>query len=406
MSESRIIGARHQVVPTRHPVATIQELFLPRRLAPAYSLLDTPGLELTYNGRGALMRACTEIAANGKRDILMPAFHCPSGITPAIRSGLRPVFYRIRRDLTIDYEDLFSKIGPRTAAVLAIHFFGIAADLDPLKELRAQGIRIVEDWSHSFMQGSPPHLAGIDRIGDYCVYSFWKLVPSGVGGALLRSPGSLGGTQQPSPPAPLGQQLREFKQLLEEALDHSDLRLIRALFKQLEQSRLALKRGRDSAPQTEEPTRGEDRYPYDPRLAASSMPGFARRIIESSDLAEIARKRRRNFQQYGKSLSSLSGLHVLYPQLPAEACPWVYPVLLKGRDSIDHCWRDAGVALHTFGRYLHSALFLTDDQETIADAQFLAENLLCLAIHQNIASGDIARAAQIISSSLALRHSP
>lgn len=385
-----------------HPVAPIRDLLLPRRLEPAVDLLNSPGLELTYNARGALLNACTEIARNGKPEILLPAFHCPSGITPAIRAGLKPVFYRIQRDLKVDYEDLLSKVGPNTGAVLVIHFFGIATDLRPLAQLRGNGITIVEDWSHSFIHGKPLKLAGTDT-SDYRVYSFWKLVPSGVGGGLMR--GGLFRDLVPSTRrrTPLGQQLVNFKKLFEEALEHSDYRIAHEVFSKIEQVRLAFKSAPRDTTQVEQALRGEDRYPLDNRLANSAMPALARRIIESSDLNEVARRRRTNFRLYVKLLSDFGPLQMLHPELPEKACPWVFPVLLQGRDAIDHRWRDAGVALHTFGIYLHSALFDTADDQTIGDAKFLANNILCLAIHQDISEEEIGIAAGIIRSSLS-RH--
>ena len=168
----------------------------------ARGLLDTPGLELTFNGRGALLRAFTEVAAlpRGKK-VLVPAFHCPSAIAPALFAGLDPVFYRIRRDLTIDYEDVLAKADLAVSAILVIHFFGVAPDLTPLEPLRRTGTVFIEDCSHSFLQANPVCLAG-SPASDYRVFSFWKLAPSGVGGGLLRSStGALPGARSGHPAA-------------------------------------------------------------------------------------------------------------------------------------------------------------------------------------------------------------
>ena len=170
--------------PYPNPAAKLSGILLPSRLADSKRLLSTNGLELTYNGRGALLRACMEIASRGKLKILLPAYHCPSGITPAIYAGLHPVFYRIRRDLSVDLDDLYAKVDTDTGAILVIHFFGIATDMRPLQCLRERGISLIEDWSHSFLHCSPLRLAG--GQGDYCVYSFWKLAPSMIGGGLWR----------------------------------------------------------------------------------------------------------------------------------------------------------------------------------------------------------------------------
>jgi len=391
---------------TTHPTPTVHDLFWPCGLHASQRLLATPGLELTYQARGALLLACEEIARNSSvRTILLPAYHCPSGVTPALMAGLKPVYYRIRRDLSIDYDDLLKKADGATCAVLVIHFFGIEADLKPLSALRATGVRLIEDWSHSFLQGDLPELAG-SRDSDYRIYSFWKLVPSGVGGGLVRSTARQYGETEHLAATPLRQRVVNFKQLLEAALEHGPRGFAQRAFTAIEALRLALRRGKQRTPTREalpEAITGESRYPVDRRLASSAMPSLARRIIASHDFAAVAQARRENFRRYAEQLVSRGPLKLLHSLLPDGACPWVFPVLLDGRDDIDHVWRAQGVALHTFGIYLHSSLFEHTDPATLDDARYLASHLLCLAIHQDISVAEVGRSVAIIQSSLTER---
>jgi dTDP-4-amino-4,6-dideoxygalactose transaminase len=382
-----------------HPVATFSDILMPRPRAASQSLMTSAGLELTYNARGALLQACREIAARGRRQILLPAYHCPSGITPALHAGLEPVFYRIRRDLSIDVDDLLAKSGPDTAAVLVIHFFGIATDLQPLQVLRERGIELIEDWSHSFLQGTPPRLAGNDSSGDYRVFSFWKLAPSVIGGGLWRAAPKRANDNALRKP-PLREAAVRLKRMLEEALNQSDFERAKTLFSRLEAWRVGrlsekVDFGNDTPSTDSRP--GESHYPFDPVLANSRMPGLARRILESCDFEALMQARRANFLLYSHQLKFTPRLQPVYPQLPNDACPWVYPVFLQNRDAIDHHWRAAGVALHTFGIYLHSALCDLADATTIADARYLAEHLLCLSIHQGLGGDQIARSADLIN---------
>lgn len=389
-----------------HPVASLGQMLFGAARPETRALLRQADLELGYNARGALYALGRELASGERREVLLPAYHCPSGVTPLIEAGLTPVFYRIRRDLSVDFEDLLSKVGPRTCAVLAIHFFGFATDLAPLQGLRRQGIAIIEDWSHSFLQGDPPQLPAWQ--GDFQVFSFWKLVPSVVGGGLRRRVPAM-----PARPARPGVPLREsavrLKGMLESVLAHSPHRRAHALFQRLEAWRLGLRRAlrpSSSSWSQEAPDaslnggaalRGEDRYPFDLRLAMAAMPATARRVLESTDLRDVARRRRANFKAYAARLAgSNSPVRPLYASLPEGSCPWVFPVLLADRDAIDHRWRAAGVALYTFGIYLHSALELSSDKLMVEDAKFLAREILCLAIHQDLTTGEIARFADTI----------
>jgi perosamine synthetase len=383
-----------------HPSATLGEILMPRARLASQAVLNVPGLELTYNGRGALLQACTEIAQSGKRNILLPAYHCPSGITPAIQAGLNPVFYHIRRDLSIDIDDLRAKVDANTAAILIIHYFGIFSDLLPFQGLRERGVALIEDCSHSFLQGTPPTLSGGDS--DYRIYSFWKLVPSAVGGGLWRRRNVGAHHRLTLPAPPLRERVVRLKRLIEEALSRSHYTVAKAAFLRLESMRLTLCRPADKQGVSTEVSHlpGDGYDPFDLTLANSRMPGLSRRILEACDLLHLTQKRQKNFNLYMQYLSSSDQMKVLYFALPPETCPWAFPVLLQQRSEIDHQWRAAGVGLYTFGIYLHSALFKNTDVTTIADAQYLSQHLLCLSIHQNISEDQIELAAAIINRSL------
>lgn len=383
-----------------HPSATLGEILMPRARSASQAVLNVPGLEFTYNGRGALLRACTEIAQRGKRNILLPAYHCPSGITPAIQAGLNPVFYRIRRDLSIDFDDLRAKVDLNTAAILVIHYFGIASDLRLFQELRQRGVALIEDWSHSFLRGTPPTLSGGDS--DYRIYSFWKLAPSAVGGGLWRRQNAYAHPRLAMPIPPLRERVVQLKRLMEEALNHSNHTVTRAVFLRLDALRMAWRR--QAAPPVARIEAsllpGEAYYPFDVSLANCRMPALSRRILEACDFLSLTQKRRDNFNQYVQYLLPSDQLKLLHPALPPETCPWAFPVLLQQRSEIDHHWRAAGVGLYTFGIYLHSALFKNTDAATIADAKYLSQHMLCLSIHQSISAAQIKVAAGIINRTL------
>ena len=392
-----------------HPVATPGQLFYARPHAASAALLADPKLELTYNGRGALHRACLEIVAGGRSEVLLPGFHCPSGVTPVLEAGLRPVFYRITRRMEVDFDDLLSKIGANTAAVVVIHFFGLPTNLSPLLGLRERGVTLIEDWSHSFLEGESVRLPHV--IGDYAVFSFWKLVPSGVGGGLWRANGVSRSQRARGDAPPLHERMVRFKRMLEESLDHSDQNLARTAFRALERARLHVKGfmggsagvAWKTSDRDQEVFRGEDHYEFDTRLAGCRMPGTAYRILAATDFSDIVHRRRANFRAYFERLpASYGGMQSLVRHLPDTACPWIFPLLLEGRDAIDHEWQAAGVSLHTFGIWLHSALLQSDDA-TRGDARFLADRLLCLSVHQGLSLARVERSADILLADLATR---
>lgn len=389
-----------------HPVVSLASLGLPRADMASAALLATPGLELTYNARGALLAAFDEIARAGRRKVLLPAFHCPSAISPALMAGLLPVYYRIRPDLSIDTDDVLAKADRDTAAILLIHYFGFAPAVQALAPLVELGVKTVEDCSHSYVAADSMQLAGRDE-SDYRVYSFWKIAPSGVGGGLWRrQPGAC----PPRRPAPAMARLRNYKRLLEESTQRTGNPVLQALLSGADKLRASLLSAASAGPAAPQPEpaieRGESHYPVSVRLARADMPAHVRRIITAADLAAIVGARRANFARYQRSARHLQPLQALADALPAATCPWVYPVLLEDRSRWDHRLRDAGVALHTFGIYLHSSLFAAGDRQAIEDARFLAARMLCLSIHQDLSETDIDQNCRVIEATLKTARPP
>jgi dTDP-4-amino-4,6-dideoxygalactose transaminase len=148
------------------------------------SLSRASEIHYFFNARAALFHVFQALRRGGRQRVLLPAFHCVSVVEPALRAGMDVSFYRIDRHLDIDVDELMAASTGDVAAVVFINYFGMPARFEPmLDELHARGIAAIEDCSHSFMQANPPALAG--GRADLSVYSFWKLVPSGVGGGLL-----------------------------------------------------------------------------------------------------------------------------------------------------------------------------------------------------------------------------
>lgn len=389
-------------LPPTHPVPSLREFLCAHPRKDSEVLLENaPRVSLTYNARGALFEIGHALrhGSDARDEVLLPAFHCPSGVTPLLEAGLRPVFYRVRPDLTLDFDDLLTKVGPRTRAVLVIHYFGFVFDLANLQALRAQGIAVVEDWSHSFLcldHAGRPALPAMQ--GDFQVFSFWKLAPCGVGGGLRQQTEGVGLPAWPRPMPSWQERVVRFKRELEEVLDHSPHHRCRRAFQALEGWRTRSKRSvpelaAPSEPST--PLRGEDRYGFDPQLARAGMPSGVRQRLLGTDFEALVHRRRENYALYAEGLPESDGLQPLHQTLDVSCCPWVFPVRVMHRDRFDRGWRSQGVALHTFGIWLHSAL-QEADAATRADAELLASELLCLSVHQGLGREDIERGIAVI----------
>lgn len=122
----------------------------------------------------------------GDEVITTPMSWC-STANVVLRLGARPVFADIDLDSrNLDLDAVEALIGPRTRALMPVHFAGMPLDLDRLQDLAARHkLRVVEDAAHAIgagWRGRP-----IGSTGDLACFSFHpnKNITSGEGGAIV-----------------------------------------------------------------------------------------------------------------------------------------------------------------------------------------------------------------------------
>lgn len=367
-----------------HPTATFGDFI---RGGPAGRLLpaESSRFHYTYNARGAIFQFLAGLPRNGRDTVLVPAFHCPTVVTPALHAGYKVRFYGIREDLTTDWADLMESLHADVAAVVVINYFGFAADLGTLMQARRNGrFYVIEDCSHSFLQVNPLELTG--SRGDVSVYSFWKLVPSMVGGALRMNNQDLELALR-SGPVPLKDSLVRSKRIIEEAVNNLESSSLKDAFNYLEGQRVRLKAAMGAKPPPGARHLPEDALngcEFDERLASAAMPFLSSLILRRTDLRAMAERRRRNFRRWSEKLVTSARLRMLHTTLPDTICPWAFPVILERRSELDYRLRELGVPLFTFGETPHPLLARCAPRSALVGANSLAGNLLCLPVHQNL----------------------
>jgi dTDP-4-amino-4,6-dideoxygalactose transaminase len=103
-------------------------------------------------------------------------------------TGARPVFVDIDpATFTMNVDQLARAITPRTRAILPVHLYGQAADMDPILDIAAQfGLAVIEDACqahHAAYKARP--VGGIGRAGCFSFYPGKNLGAYGEGGMLV-----------------------------------------------------------------------------------------------------------------------------------------------------------------------------------------------------------------------------
>src|SRR5262249_55091240 len=105
---------------------------------------------LTTSCTHAMELALLALGIGPGQEVVCPSFTFVSTANAVLRTGARPVFADIEdRTLGLDPDDVARRLSPRTAALLPVHYGGVAPDMDRLGELaREHGLKIVEDAAH------------------------------------------------------------------------------------------------------------------------------------------------------------------------------------------------------------------------------------------------------------------
>lgn len=124
-------------------------------------------------------------------EVIVPAFTWVSTANVVLYCGAKPVFVDVdRATYNIDASQVKAKITSRTKAIIAVHLFGLCADMDALAAA-APGIAIIEDAAcaaGSAYQGRPA--GSIARAGAFSFHPR-KSITTGEGGMVTTNDGAL-----------------------------------------------------------------------------------------------------------------------------------------------------------------------------------------------------------------------
>lgn len=122
-------------------------------------------------------------------EVIMPSFTFVSTASAVVLRRAVPVFVDIRRDtFNIDEKIVEAAITPRTRAIFAVHYAGVCAEMDALRQIADRHrLILVEDAAQAL--GSTYHGRPAGALADMGCFSFHesKNIISGEGGALTFS---------------------------------------------------------------------------------------------------------------------------------------------------------------------------------------------------------------------------
>ena len=157
-----------------------------RRLHKCFAKNGVAQLLFTPSGSHALELACHLLQLKVGDEVILPSYNFPSAANAVLLAGGVPVLCDISPETqNITAESVAKCITPRTRAVIAVHYAGVACPIDELSALcKNAGVSLIEDAAQGVCaayNGKP--LGTLGRFGAYSFHST-KNYSCGEGGAL------------------------------------------------------------------------------------------------------------------------------------------------------------------------------------------------------------------------------
>lgn len=133
---------------------------------------------VSVSSGSAALHLCIRAMDIGDGDeVLMPVLNFPGAPLPVKYCGARPVFVDVdERTLNIDSEKVKEAVGPRTKAILVMHYGGQPCDMKEIMQIANDfALDVIEDCSHAV--GAEYAGQKVGRIGIAGCFSFYPTKP-------------------------------------------------------------------------------------------------------------------------------------------------------------------------------------------------------------------------------------
>jgi len=147
---------------------------------------------LAASGSNALVAAMVAVGLGPGDEVLIPAHTYMATATSVLSVGAIPVIVDIDDSLTIDPAAVEAAIGPRTRAVVPVHMWGAACDMDALLALAERRNLIVIEDACQGVGGSYEgrRFGSMGRIGAFS-FNYYKNMTAGEGGGVATNDDTL-----------------------------------------------------------------------------------------------------------------------------------------------------------------------------------------------------------------------
>lgn len=331
-------------------------------------LLDVPHAVALTNCTAALHLSLEALGIRPGDEVLVPSLTFVATVNAVRYVGAEPVFVDIRgpEDFSMDPDDLEGRIGPRTKAILPMHFGGFGCDMERLTEIaRRHRLFLVEDAAHAPCSEYSGRMLG--TFGDIGVFSFFsnKNMTCGEGGMLVTADDELA---------------RKARLLRSHGM-----------------TTLSYDRAQGHATRYDVVGLGYNYRMDDVRGALA--------VAQLAKLKPGIRKRSGKRRAYLQALRDVSDIHIPYRDYAHSASHYIFPIVLKEggaarRDAVRARLAEAGIETSVHYPAVHRFSYYAPYARPLPRTEFVADHELTLPLYEGLAESDIGFVADALGKAL------
>ncbi len=145
------------------------------------------------NGTDALQIAMMALGLKAGDEVITPSFTYIATVEVAALLGIKPIFVEVdKRTFCIDANEIEKAITPKTKAIVPVHLYGHAADMEPILQIaKKHNLFVIEDNAqgigndYTFSDGTVKKTGTMGHIGCTSFYPSKNLGAFGDGGAMF-----------------------------------------------------------------------------------------------------------------------------------------------------------------------------------------------------------------------------
>ncbi len=151
------------------------------------------------NGTDALQIAIMALGLEAGDEVITPSFTYIATVEVAALLGIKPIFVEVDpKTFCIDPAIIEKAITPKTKAIVPVHLYGHAADMEPIMQIaKKHNLFVIEDNAqaignvYAFADGTQQKLGSIGNVGCTSFYPSKNLGAYGDGGAMMTNDDAL-----------------------------------------------------------------------------------------------------------------------------------------------------------------------------------------------------------------------